>query len=192
VFGTDVTVVETDPEKLKALQSGCMPIYEPGLEKRVANNVESRRLCFTDDLSAALKGAEAVFIAVGTPTRRGDGPADLSYVYAAVEQTEVGCSDRLRIAYKFFPLPAQQERFGVQRARLEAKSCSRQVKECVAVIGSPAIWPTSRRPPLAACGSPKGSSGHKRKCNVLHNRRTAYHSGIHRVQGNASDGVVVV
>ena len=85
-FGTDVSVVETDPAKLKALQSGSMPIYEPGLDQLVAKNVEARRLRFTDDLSAALEGAETVFIAVGTPTRRGDGHADLSYVYAAVEQ----------------------------------------------------------------------------------------------------------
>jgi UDPglucose 6-dehydrogenase len=85
-FGTDVTVVETDPAKLKALHSGCMPIYEPGLDQLVAKNVEASRLRFTDDLSSALDGAETVFIAVGTPTRRGDGHADLSYVYAAVEQ----------------------------------------------------------------------------------------------------------
>jgi UDPglucose 6-dehydrogenase len=85
-FGTDVSVVETDPAKLKALRSGCMPIYEPGLDQLVAKNVEANRLRFTDDLSAALEGAETVFIAVGTPTRRGDGHADLSYVYAAVEQ----------------------------------------------------------------------------------------------------------
>jgi len=85
-FGTEVTVVEADSARLKVLQSGQMPIYEPGLDQLVAKNIEARRLCFTDDLSAGLKGAEAVFIAVGTPTRRGDGHADLSYVYAAVEQ----------------------------------------------------------------------------------------------------------
>jgi UDPglucose 6-dehydrogenase len=85
-FGSEVTVVEVDSVKLKALHLGHMPIYEPGLDQLVAENVEAGRLIFTDDLSAALKGAEAVFIAVGTPTRRGDGHADLSYVYAAVEQ----------------------------------------------------------------------------------------------------------
>jgi UDPglucose 6-dehydrogenase len=63
-----------------------IPIYEPGLDQLVAKNAEARRLRFTDDLSAALDGAETVFVAVGTPTRRGDGHADLSYVYAAVEQ----------------------------------------------------------------------------------------------------------
>ena len=85
-FGSEVTVVEVDSVKLKALHFGHMPIYEPGLDQLVAENVEAGRLIFTDDLSAALKGAEAVFIAVGTPTRRGDGHADLSYVYAAAEQ----------------------------------------------------------------------------------------------------------
>ena len=85
-FGTEVTVVEADAEKLAALHQGRMPIYEPGLEKLVAENVAAGRLAFTADLQAAVDGAEAVFIAVGTPTRRGDGHADLTYVYAAAEQ----------------------------------------------------------------------------------------------------------
>jgi UDPglucose 6-dehydrogenase len=85
-FGTDVTVVEADPKKLEALRAGRIPIYEPGLDKLVAENVAAGRLTFTGDLAAALPGTEAVFIAVGTPTRRGDGHADLSYVYAAAEQ----------------------------------------------------------------------------------------------------------
>jgi UDPglucose 6-dehydrogenase len=85
-FGTDVTVAETDAAKLAALHEGRMPIYEPGLDKLVAENVAAGRLAFTGDLAAAAHDAEAVFIAVGTPTRRGDGHADLSYVYAAAEQ----------------------------------------------------------------------------------------------------------
>ena len=85
-FGTDVTVVEADPAKLAALLAGRMPIYEPGLEKLVHENTAAGRLSFTGDLAEGVKGAEAVFIAVGTPTRRGDGHADLTYVYAAVEQ----------------------------------------------------------------------------------------------------------
>src|ERR1700756_3167569 len=85
-FGTDVTIVEVDAAKLAALHEGRMPIYEPGLDKLVAENVAAGRLAFTADLAAAVHGAEAVFIAVGTPTRRGDGHADLSYVYAAAEQ----------------------------------------------------------------------------------------------------------
>ena len=85
-FGIEVTVVEVDTQKLGALNEGRMPIYEPGLEKLVAENVAAGRLAFTADLGAAVRDAEAVFIAVGTPTRRGDGHADLTYVYSAVEQ----------------------------------------------------------------------------------------------------------
>jgi UDPglucose 6-dehydrogenase len=85
-FGTDVTVVEAEASKLAALRQGRMPIYEPGLEKLVTENVAAGRLAFTDDLASAVQHAEAVFIAVGTPTRRGDGHADLTYVYAAAEQ----------------------------------------------------------------------------------------------------------
>jgi UDPglucose 6-dehydrogenase len=85
-FGVDVAVVESDPAKLAALQDGRMPIYEPGLDKLVADNVSAGRLSFGADLAAAVQGAELVFIAVGTPTRRGDGHADLTYVFAAAEQ----------------------------------------------------------------------------------------------------------
>lgn len=85
-FGTEVTVVETDPARLSALQAGRLPIYEPGLDRLVTENVHAARLRFTGDLKAALLGVAAVFIAVGTPTRRGDGHADLSYVYAAAKQ----------------------------------------------------------------------------------------------------------
>ncbi len=85
-FGVDVAVVETDPAKLAALRDGRIPIYEPGLDRLVAENVAAGRLSFGDDLKAAVTDAEAVFIAVGTPTRRGDGHADLSYVYAAAAQ----------------------------------------------------------------------------------------------------------
>ena len=85
-FGVEVAVVETEPGRLAALRAGEMPIYEPGLSDLVAQNVAAGRLSFGDDLGVALAEAEAVFIAVGTPTRRGDGHADLTYVYAAAEQ----------------------------------------------------------------------------------------------------------
>ena len=85
-LGVDVCVVERDAAKLGLLNDGKMPIYEPGLDKLVADNVSAGRLRFTDDLAAAVDGVEAVFIAVGTPTRRGDGHADVSYVNAAAEQ----------------------------------------------------------------------------------------------------------
>lgn len=82
-FGHDVTCVDKDPSKIERLNSGEMPIYEPGLEDLVAANVRAGRLRFTTDLAEAVDGASAVFIAVGTPSRRGDGHADLSFVYAA-------------------------------------------------------------------------------------------------------------
>ena len=92
-FGTEVTVVETDVQKLTALNEGRMPIYEPGLEQLVRDNVNAGRLAFTGDLAAAVDRTEAVFIAVGTPARRGDGHADLSYVYAAAEQVARALTD---------------------------------------------------------------------------------------------------
>ncbi len=85
-LGVEVAVVETDPAKLAALAAGGIPIYEPGLDRLVADNVAAGRLSFGDDLAAAVAGVDAVFIAVGTPTRRGDGHADVSYVNAAAEQ----------------------------------------------------------------------------------------------------------
>ncbi len=85
-FGVEVALIETDQARLAALREGRLPIYEPGLDQLVADNVAAGRLAFGDDLGAAVAGAEAVFIAVGTPARRGDGHADLSYVYAAAEQ----------------------------------------------------------------------------------------------------------
>ncbi len=85
-FGTNVICVDKDEDKINKLHDNIMPIYEPGLDKLVENNVAGGRLEFTTDLKEAVKGADAVFIAVGTPTRRGDGHADLSYVYAAAKE----------------------------------------------------------------------------------------------------------
>ncbi|WP_323991549.1 MULTISPECIES: UDP-glucose/GDP-mannose dehydrogenase family protein [Nguyenibacter] len=85
-FGTNVTIVEADPGRLNALREGRIPIYEPGLDKLVADNVAAGRLTFSEDIETGIQGAEAIFIAVGTPTRRGDGHADLRYVFAAAEQ----------------------------------------------------------------------------------------------------------
>ena len=82
-FGHDVTCVDLDQRKIDALLAGIMPIYEPGLADLVAANVNAGHLSFTTDLKAGVAGADAVFIAVGTPSRRGDGHADLSYVYQA-------------------------------------------------------------------------------------------------------------
>ncbi|MEK9673112.1 MAG: UDP-glucose/GDP-mannose dehydrogenase family protein [Rhodospirillaceae bacterium] len=85
-FGHHVTCVDKDAGKIDWLNRGEMPIYEPGLQKLVETNASAGRLFFTTDLEAAVGGAQTVFIAVGTPSRRGDGHADLSYVYAAAEE----------------------------------------------------------------------------------------------------------
>ena len=85
-FGVEVVCIDNDVAKIATLEAGRTPIYEPGLDSLVANNVAAGRLSFTTDLASAVAEADAVFIAVGTPTRRGDGHADLSYVHkAAVE-----------------------------------------------------------------------------------------------------------
>jgi UDPglucose 6-dehydrogenase len=85
-FGHEVVCVDKDPTKIESLRKGLMPIYEPGLAELVAANVNAGRLSFTTDLAEGIDGALAVFIAVGTPSRRGDGHADLSYVYAVAEE----------------------------------------------------------------------------------------------------------
>ncbi|MGY3620379.1 UDP-glucose dehydrogenase family protein [Bradyrhizobium sp. USDA 10063] len=85
-FGHHVTCVDKDVEKINALRRGEIPIFEPGLDALVAANVKAKRLDFTTDLKDPVAEADAVFIAVGTPSRRGDGHADLSYVYAAARE----------------------------------------------------------------------------------------------------------
>src|ERR671916_2322182 len=85
-FGHEVTCIDKDASKIERLQQRVMPIYEPGLERLVESNVREGRLFFTTEAAEAVRNADAVFIAVGTPSRRGDGHADLSYVYAAAEE----------------------------------------------------------------------------------------------------------
>jgi len=85
-FGHHVVCVDKDMSKIDMLRAGRMPIYEPGLEEVVADNVKAGRLSFTGDLAGSVKEADAVFIAVGTPSRRGDGHADLTYVFGAAEE----------------------------------------------------------------------------------------------------------
>jgi UDPglucose 6-dehydrogenase len=84
-FGWSVNCVDNDPEKIARLNKGEVPIYEPGLEEMLHRNAANNRIRFTTDLGAALRGAQLIFLAVGTPMRRGDGYADLSYIYQAVE-----------------------------------------------------------------------------------------------------------
>ena len=85
-FGHDVVCVDKDTDKIGAILSGRMPIFEPGLAQLVSGNTSAGRLTFTTDLENCVKGADAIFIAVGTPSRRGDGHADLSYVHAAAKE----------------------------------------------------------------------------------------------------------
>ncbi|MFW8595930.1 UDP-glucose dehydrogenase family protein [Cribrihabitans neustonicus] len=92
-FGHDVVCVDKDLRKVARLTAGEVPIYEPGLEALMEKNVAAGRLSFTADLAAAVDGAEAVFIAVGTPARRGDGHADLTYVMAAAGEIAAALTD---------------------------------------------------------------------------------------------------
>ena len=99
-FGHHVTCVDKDAGKIDALQRGVMPIFEPGLEQLVARNVRDARLAFTTDLPSAVAEADAIFIAVGTPSRRGDGHADLSYVYGAAREIADALKTRAVIVTK--------------------------------------------------------------------------------------------
>ncbi|MCR8549115.1 UDP-glucose/GDP-mannose dehydrogenase family protein [Salipiger sp. P9] len=99
-FGHEVVCVDKDPRKIEMLERGEVPIYEPGLDTLMAKNVEAGRLSFTMDLQKAIDGARAVFIAVGTPTRRGDGHADLRYVMAAAEEIAKAAKDYIVVVTK--------------------------------------------------------------------------------------------
>ena len=85
-FGHDVVCIDKDPSKIDRLNAGEMPIFEPGLDSLVERNVRADRLSFSTDLASGISGAQAIFIAVGTPSRRGDGHADLSFVYAVAAE----------------------------------------------------------------------------------------------------------
>jgi UDPglucose 6-dehydrogenase len=99
-FGHQVVCVDKDARKIEMLERGEVPIFEPGLDRLMARNVEAGRLSFTLDLDAAIDGADAVFIAVGTPTRRGDGHADLTYVMAAADEIARAAKDYIVIVTK--------------------------------------------------------------------------------------------
>ena len=99
-FGHDVVCVDKDAEKVRGLKNGVMPIFEPGLDAVVMANAKVGRLSFTSDLRDAIPGADAVFIAVGTPSRRGDGHADLSFVYRATEEIAACIKDYTVIVTK--------------------------------------------------------------------------------------------
>jgi UDPglucose 6-dehydrogenase len=99
-FGHDVVCVDKDARKIDMLNSGKVPIFEPGLDRLMMRNVDAGRLRFTLDLNDAMEGAEAVFIAVGTPTRRGDGHADLTYVMAAAKEVAEAAKDYIVVVTK--------------------------------------------------------------------------------------------
>ena len=99
-FGADVTCVDKDVNKISVLKDGKIPIFEPGLKALVQSNVQSKRLTFTSDLKTAVEKADAVFIAVGTPSRRGDGHADLSFVFSAAEEIAHAISNYTLIVTK--------------------------------------------------------------------------------------------
>ena len=99
-FGHEVVCVDKDPKKIEMLERGEVPIYEPGLDDLISKNVEAGRLSFSMDLASAIDGAQAVFIAVGTPTRRGDGHADLTYVMAAAQEIARAARDYIVIITK--------------------------------------------------------------------------------------------
>jgi len=99
-FGHRVICVDKDAAKIDALRNGIMPIFEPGLDRLVARNVAGGRLDFTTELGEAVNGAEAIFIAVGTPSRRGDGHADLSYVHASAREIAAALTGQAVIVTK--------------------------------------------------------------------------------------------
>ncbi|OBX17653.1 UDP-glucose 6-dehydrogenase [Erythrobacter sp. QSSC1-22B] len=99
-FGHEVTCVDKDEGKITKLQNGEMPIFEPGLADLVANNVDAGRLSFSTDLPSSIQGAKAIFIGVGTPSRRGDGYADLSYVYSVASEIAASLNEPAVIVTK--------------------------------------------------------------------------------------------
>ena len=99
-FGHEVACVDKDAKKIAALRAGKIPIFEPGLDELVARNVKERRLSFTTELEPAVREAEVVFVAVGTPARRGDGHADLSSIFEAVREVAKCMADRAVIVTK--------------------------------------------------------------------------------------------
>ena len=122
-FGVEVVCVDKDESKIARLERGEIPIYEPGLDALVASNVAANRLRFSRDLAGAVAGANAVFIAVGTPSRRGDGHADLSFVYAAAEEVAAAITGYCVVVTKStVPVGTGDELERILAARLPADS----------------------------------------------------------------------
>jgi len=127
-FGWNVHCVDTDVARLETLRRGEMPIYEPELQGLVDRNTRAGRLHFSDDLAAAVAGAEVVFLAVGTPMRRGDGHADLSFIFAAIEMIAPHLTSGAVVATKStVPVGTSREierRLRQLRPSLDAAVCS--------------------------------------------------------------------
>jgi UDPglucose 6-dehydrogenase len=129
-FGHDVVCIDKDASKIERLRQGVMPIYEPGLDALVETNVKAGRLSFTTDLAEAIMGAQAIFIAVGTPSRRGDGHADLSFVHAVAREVgEALANDAVVVTKSTVPVGTGDE---VERIISET-GC----KHRVAVVSNP-------------------------------------------------------
>ena len=129
-FGHDVVCIDKDQAKIAQLEAGVMPIYEPGLKEIVDKNVREGRLSFTTDLASGVAGAKAIFIAVGTPSRRGDGYADLTYVYAAAREiAEHADADTVIVTKSTVPVGAGDE---VERIVREVKPGTQ-----IAVVSNP-------------------------------------------------------
>ncbi|MFV0280663.1 MAG: UDP-glucose dehydrogenase family protein [Rhodoblastus sp.] len=129
-FGHEIVCIDKDADKIARLEAGVMPIYEPGLKEIVDKNVREGRLAFTTDLAQGVKGAKAIFIAVGTPSRRGDGYADLTYVYAAAREIAAHADDDAVIVTKStVPVGTGDE---VERIVGEVRAGSR-----IAVVSNP-------------------------------------------------------
>jgi len=141
-FGVSVTCVDKDADKIARLQRGEMPIFEPGLEQLVSVNAAAGRLGFTTDLAAALDGAEAVFIAVGTPSRRGDGHADLSYVFAAAAE----------IADTLAQLPGNNRTVVVTKSTVPVGT-GRRVERVLSMRLSPSAFDVASNPEFLREGS---------------------------------------
>ncbi|MGN6496147.1 MAG: UDP-glucose dehydrogenase family protein [Tsuneonella sp.] len=129
-FGHQVVCIDKDQSKIESLRQGIMPIYEPGLEALVENNVKAGRLSFTTELPDAISDAQAIFIAVGTPSRRGDGHADLSFVYAVAQEVgEALANDAVVVTKSTVPVGTGDE---VERI-IAASGCAQNV----AVVSNP-------------------------------------------------------
>ncbi|MBN9559000.1 MAG: UDP-glucose/GDP-mannose dehydrogenase family protein [Alphaproteobacteria bacterium] len=150
-FGHDVICVDKDQAKIDALEKGVIPIFEPGLEEVVAANVKAGRLSFTNDLKKAVPGADAVFIAVGTPSRRGDGHADLQYVFAAAKEV-AGLIDRYAVIVTKSTVPVGTSRKVEQIVREASPHGDFDVASNPEFLREGSAIEDFRRPDRVVCG----------------------------------------